>query len=255
VIGTNESTSREAWADEHLGDAASLDLTSQQDELVAAIVATGKPVVVLLLNGRPLSIGRVAETVPAILEGWYLGQEGGTAVGEILFGDVSPSGKLPITIPRSVGQLPAHYARKPTSFRSYVDQVRAPLYGFGHGLSYASFAYSDVKVTPAAIGPEGSTTVSVSVTNTGKVKADEVVQLYLRDLVASVTRPVKVLRGFKRVSLAPGETKVVELPLVASDLSFLDEDMKRVVEPGAFDVLVGGNSTDLVQARLDVVDR
>ncbi len=255
VIGTNESTSREAWADEHLGDALSLDLTGQQDELVAAVVATGKPVVALLINGRPLSIHRVAQTVPAVLEGWYLGQEGGTAVGEILFGDVSPSGKLPITIPRSVGQLPVHYSRKPTSFRSYVDGTRAPLYAFGHGLSYATFAYGDVKVSPATIGPGGSAIVSVAVTNKGKVKADEVVQLYVRDVVASVTRPVKELRGFKRVSLAPGETKTVELPLSPAELSFLDESMQRVVEPGTFEVMVGGNSTELVKATLDVVAR
>jgi beta-glucosidase len=255
VIGTNESTSREAWADEHLGDASSLDLTGQQDELVAAIVATGKPVVALLINGRPLSVNRVAETVPAILEGWYLGQEGGTAVGEILFGDVSPSGKLPITIPRSVGQLPVYYSRKPTSFRSYLDATRAPLFAFGHGLSYARFAYADLKVTPATIGPAGSATVSVAVTNQGKVKADEVVQLYIRDQVASVTRPVKELKGFRRISLAPGETKTVELTLTSAELSFLDEAMQRVVEPGTFDVMVGGNSTDLVKASLDVVAR
>jgi beta-glucosidase-like glycosyl hydrolase len=255
VIGTNESTSREAWADAHLGDASSLDLTGQQDELVAAVVATGRPVVALLLNGRPLTINRVAETVPAILEGWYLGQEGGTAVGEILFGDVSPSGKLPITIPRSVGQLPIYYSRKPTSFRSYVDSTREPLFAFGHGLSYARFAYADLKVTPATIGPAGSATVSIAVTNQGQVKADEVVQLYVRDTLASVTRPVKELRGFKRVALAPGETKRVELPLMSYDLSFLDDAMQRVVEPGRFEVMVGGNSTELVRVPLDVVAR
>jgi len=255
VIGTNESTSREAWSDDHLGDVSRLDLTGQQEDLAAAIVATGKPVVVLLLNGRPLSINQVAQTVPAILEGWYLGQEGGTAVGEILFGDVSPSGKLPITIPRSVGQLPIYYSRKPTSFRPYLDEPRSPLFAFGHGLSYTTFKYADLRLTPATIGPSGSTTVSVSVTNTGKLKADEVVQLYVHDLIASVTRPVKELRGFRRVSLGPGETQVVELPLSSRDLSFLDEGLTRVVEPGAFDVLVGGSSTDLAQARLDVVAR
>ena len=140
VVGTNESTSREAWADEHLGDAADLSLMSQQEDLIDAMVQTGKPVVVVLINGRPLAIPRVAERVPAILETWYSGQEGGTAIGDVLFGDGQSGGKLPVTIPRHVGQLPAYYNRRPTSFRSYVDLTREPLWHFGHGLSYTTFA-------------------------------------------------------------------------------------------------------------------
>jgi beta-glucosidase len=254
VIGTNESTSREAWADNHLGDAADLQLSSQQDELVDAVRATGKPVVVLLINGRPLSVTRIAETVPAILEGFYLGQEGGTAVGEVLFGDVNPGGKLPITFPRHVGQLPVYYGRKPTSFRSYVDMTREPLFPFGHGLSYTTFKLEDVKVDPPRIGAGGRATVSVQVTNTGTRKGDEVVQLYIRDKVASVTRPVKELRGFSRVALAPGESRTVRFTLGPAELRLTDENMRRVVEPGLFDVMVGTSSAGAGQTvPLEVV--
>ncbi|HZM49198.1 MAG TPA: glycoside hydrolase family 3 N-terminal domain-containing protein, partial [Vicinamibacteria bacterium] len=167
VIGTNESTSREAWADNHLGDVADLELSSQQNELVDAVRGTGKPVVVVLINGRPLALSHLAATVPAILEGFYLGQEGGTAVADVLFGDVSPGGKLPITFPRATGQLPVYYDRKPTSFRSYLDLTREPLFPFGHGLSYTTFKLENVKVTPEKIGTGGEATVSVDVTNTG----------------------------------------------------------------------------------------
>jgi beta-glucosidase len=252
VIGTNESTSREAWSDEHLGDVADLHLTSQQDELVDAVRATGKPVVVVLINGRPLAITRVAETVPAILEGFYLGQEGGTAVGEVLFGDVNPGGKLPISFPRSAGQLPVYYDRKPTSFRPYLDMTREPLFPFGHGLSYTSFEIGAPKVSPGKIGPAGTATVTVEVKNAGARAGDEVVQLYIRDRVSSVTRPVKELRGFERVTLAPGETKAVTFRLGPEALRFTDEDMHRVVEPGLFDVLVGSSSDRLTGATLEV---
>ena len=252
VLGTNESTSREAWADNHLGDVTSLDLIQQQQELVDAVRATGRPVVVVLLNGRPLSIGRVAETVPAILEGWYLGQEGGTAVGEALFGDVNPGGKLPATFPRSSGQLPVHYDRKPTSYRDYLDSTHTPLFAFGHGLSYTTFAYGTPRVTPEKMGAAGTATVSVEVTNTGKVKGDEVVQLYIHDLVASVTQPTRVLRGFKRITLAPGEKQTVEFKLGPAELSLVDEAMQRVVEPGQFDVMVGGDPAKLATVKLEV---
>jgi len=253
VVGTNESTSREAWSDQHLGDAAGLQLTSEQDELVEAIRATGKPVVVVLINGRPLAITRIAETVPAIIEGFYLGQEGGTALAEVLFGDVNPGGKLPITIPRHVGQLPVYYGRKPTSFRSYLDMTREPLFPFGHGLSYTTFKLDNLRVDPEKIGPGGRATVTVDVTNTGARSGDEVVQLYIRDKVASVTRPVKELRGFERVTLAPGEKKTVRLSLGPEALRLTDENMKRIVEPGLFDVLVGTSSTSLTTASLEVL--
>jgi beta-glucosidase len=252
VLGTNESTSREAWADNHLGDVATLDLTGQQDELVRAIVATGKPVVVLLLNGRPQSISEIAETVPAVLEGWYLGQEGGTAVADVLFGDVNPSGKLPISIPRSVGQLPVYYDRKPTSFRDYLFTARAPLYPFGHGLSYTRFTLDALTVAPAAIGTAGSAVVRVNVSNTGTRPGDEVVQLYIRDRVSSVTRPIKELRGFARVSLEPGEMKTVTLPVGPSALWFTNREMQRMVEPGTFDIMVGSSSETTLSTTLEV---
>jgi beta-glucosidase len=255
VIGTNESTSREAWADNHLGDVADLELSSQQNELVDAVRGTGKPVVVVLINGRPLALSHVAQTVPAILEGFYLGQEGGTAVADVLFGDVSPGGKLPISFPRATGQLPVYYDRKPTSFRSYLDLTREPLFPFGYGLSYTTFKLDDLKVTPEKIGPAGEATVTVDVTNTGARAGDEVVQLYVRDRVASVTRPVKELRGFERVALAPGERKTVTFKVGPAALRFTNERMERVVEPGLFDLMVGTSSKTAATAPLEVVER
>lgn len=255
VVGTNESTSREAWADNHLGDAASVEIGGQQDELVDALRATGKPVVVVLLNGRPLAIPRIAETVPAIVEGFYLGQEGGTAVAEVLFGDYNPGGKLPISFPRATGQIPVHYDRKPTSFRSYVDLTREPLFPFGHGLSYTTFKIDGLKVAPDRIGSAGEATVTVDVTNTGPRAGDEVVQLYVRDRVASVTRPIKELRGFERVTLAPGERRTVTFKVGPAALRFTDEHMNRVVEPGMFDLMVGGSSRTTLTAPLEVVAR
>ena len=255
VIGTNESTSREAWADNHLGDVADLELSSQQNELVDAVRGTGKPVVVVLINGRPLALSHLAATVPAILEGFYLGQEGGTAVADVLFGDANPGGKLPISFPRATGQLPVYYDRKPTSFRSYLDLTREPLFAFGHGLSYATFKLENVKVAPEKIGPAGEATVTVDVTNTGSRAGDEVVQLYIRDRVASVTRPVQELRGFERVTLAPGERKTVTFKVGPAALRFTDEQMNRVVEPGLFDLMVGTSSKTTATTPLEVVDR
>ncbi len=255
AIGGNEQTSREAWAVEHPGDRDSLDLLGNQDDLVKAILATGKPVVVFLTHGRPNSINYVAENVPAILDGWYLGQEGGEAAADVIFGDYNPGGKLPITVPRSVGQLPDYYYQKPTAKREYLGSTTEPLFPFGWGLSYSTFSYRNVKVSPDSIGPEGDTKVSVDVTNTGKVPGDEVVQLYIRDEVSSVTRPVKELRGFRRITLAPGETKTVELSLGFSELAFLNRDMHRVVEPGSFKIMVGGNSRELIETKLSVVEK
>ena len=255
VLGENEQTSREAWAGSHLGDRLSLDLLGNQDELAKQIVATGKPTVVLLLHGRPNSINYLAENVPAILDGWYLGQEGGQAAADILFGDYNPGGKLPITVPRSVGQLPDYYYQKPSAKRGFVDGSVLPLFPFGWGLSYTTFKYSNLRLAQDTIGPEGQTKVSVDVTNTGAVRGDEVAQVYIHQTVSSVTRAVKELRGFQRISLNPGETKTVEFTLGPNELSYLDRDMKRVVEPGAFEVMAGGNSVDLITATLNVVNR
>ncbi len=253
VLGGNEQSSREAWAADHLGDRDSLDLLGNQDDLVKAVLPLGKPTVVFLLHGRPNSINYIAENVPAIVDGWYLGQEGGTAAADVLFGDYNPAGRLPITVPRSVGQLPDYYYQKPSAKRGFLGSTVEPLFPFGYGLSYTTFKYGTPRLDPASIGPEGMTQVSVAVTNSGKVRGDEVVQLYIRDEVSSVTRPVKELRGFRRISLAPGETKTVEFPLGFSELSFLNRDMHRVVEPGTFKIMVGGNSRDLTETELHIV--
>ena len=255
ALGGNEQTSREAWAVNHPGDRDNLDLLGNQDDLVKAVLATGKPTIVFLQHGRPNSINYIAEHVPAILDGWYLGQEGGTAVADVLFGDYNPAGRLPITVPRSTGQLPDYYYQKPSAKREYLGSTVLPLFPFGWGLSYSTFKYANVRATPDSIGPQGRTTVSVDVTNSGAVRGDEVVQLYIRDDVSSVTRPVKELRGFRRITLNPGETKTVEFTLGPEELSFLNRDMHRVVEPGTFTIMVGGNSIDLTNTKLNVVER
>ena len=253
VLGENEQTSREAWAATHEGDRDNLDLLGNQDDLVKAILATGKPTAVFLIHGRPNSINYIAANVPAILDGWYLGQETGTAVADALFGDFNPGGKLPITVPRTVGQLPDYYYQKPSAKRDYLATSTQPLFPFGYGLSYSTFKYSNLRLAPDAIGPQGQTKISVDITNAGKILGDEVAQLYIRDEVSSVTRPVKELRGFRRITVAPGQTQTVEFTLGPEQLSFLDRDMHRVVEPGAFKIMVGGNSVDLIETTLSVV--
>jgi len=255
VLGGNEQTSREAWAKTHLGDRDSLDLLGDQDKLAKEILATGKPTVVFLLHGRPNSINFIAEHVPAILDGWYLGQEGGTAAADVLFGDYNPGGKLPISVPRSVGQLPDYYYQKPSAKRGYLGSTTEPLFPFGWGLSYTTFKYSNLRVVPDTIGSEGETNVSVDVTNTGAVRGDEVAQLYIHEKVSLVTRPVKELRGFHRVSLKPGETKTLEFTLGPKELAYLNREMQRVVEAGTFAIMAGGNSVELMSAGLNVVNR
>jgi len=252
VVGENEQTSREAWSDNHLGDRDNLDLLGRQDELVGRLVATGKPIVVVLLHGRPNSINFIQQQAPAILDGWYLGQEGGTAMADVLFGDYNPAGRLPITVPRSVGQLPDYYYQKPSARRPYLFSDPTPLFPFGYGLSYTKFRYGNLRVEPASIPPDGKATVSVEVTNTGDREGDEVVQLYIHDEVSSVTRPVKELKGFLRVPIKAGETRTVRFPIAAEALRFYNRDMKRVVEPGTFKIMVGPNSVDLTSASLEV---
>jgi beta-glucosidase len=244
AIGGNEQTSREAWSRQHMGDRTSLDLVGRQDELVRAMVDTGKPVVVLLFNGRPLSITDVARDVPAILECWYLGQETGRAVAEILFGDVSPGGKLPISFPRSVGHLPVFYNHKPSARRGYLWDDASPLFAFGYGLGYTTFSVDGIRIDRNEIGEGESARVAVEVTNTGAREGAEVVQLYVRDRVSSVTRPVKELKGFRRVALEPGETATVELEIGPDALAFTDVEMRRRVEAGEFEIMVGTSSRD-----------
>jgi beta-glucosidase len=235
------------------GEAASrteIGLPGVQQELVAAVHATGTPVVAVVMSGRPLAIPWLADHVPAILQAWHPGIQGGPAVADVLWGDQNPGGKLPVSIPRSVGQIPVFYAhaptgRPPTSFKftsKYIDSPNTPLFPFGHGLSYTTFAYSDLALSTDTIPPDGTVTVSAMVANTGDVAGAEVAQLYLRDPVASVVRPVRELRGFTRVVLAPGEHRTVRFRLGPRELGLYDQDMRWVVEPGDFFVWVGGSS-------------
>ncbi len=252
VLGDNEQTSREAWADTHLGDRSSLDLIGQQADLARAILALNKPTIFVLLNGRPLSVNYLAERAPALLEGWYLGQETGHGVADVVFGTVNPGGKLPVSIPRSVGQLPVFYNHKPTARRGYLFDTTAPLYPFGYGLSYSSFDVSALRIVTPSIAPGQSATIDVDVANTGNRAGDEVVQLYVRDDQASVTRPLIELKRFQRVTLTPGEKRTIRFELAPDDLALWNVQMKRVVEPGTFTVSVGPNSVSLKNATLTV---
>jgi len=252
-IGGNEDTNKEGWAANHLGDRDSLELVGRQNDLVKAILETGKPTVVFLTNSGPLAINYVAENVPAILEGFYLGQETGTAAADVIFGDYNPGGKLPVSFPRSVGQLPISYNQKPTAKRGYLFSTTEPLYPFGFGLSYTTFRYSNLKITKPKIGANEETTVTVDITNTGNRRGDEVAQMYIRDDVSSVTRPVKELKDFARVSIEPGQTRTVTFTVTPAKLQFYNREMKRVVEPGTFQIMVGGNSVDLIKQTLEVV--
>jgi beta-glucosidase len=252
VLGGNEQTSREAWADNHLGDAETLDLPGQQDDLARAIFALGKPTVVLLLNGRPMAVNLLAERADALVEGWYLGQETGHAVADVLFGHANPGGKLPVTIARDVGQLPIFYNHKPTAHRGYIFGDATPLYPFGYGLSYTSFEISAPRPAREVIGQGETLRVEVDVANTGSREGDEVVQLYLHDEAASVTRPVLELKRFRRVTLAPGARTTVVFELEPADLALWDINMHRVVEPGKFTLYAGPNSAQLKSAGFAV---
>jgi beta-glucosidase len=258
VLGEHHDMSAEAYS------RTSLDLPGVQLALAKRVVATGTPVVAVLMNGRPLSIPWLDENVPAILETWFLGVQMGPAVADVLFGDYNPGGKLSVTFPRNVGQVPLYYNHRNTGrppsetnrFTSiYLDVPWTPLYPFGHGLSYTTFSYGAPTVAPATIGPSDSVAVEVTVTNSGDRAGIEVVQLYIRDDVASVTRPVIELRDFERIELTPGESKQVTFTLGPDDLSFLDLNMERVVEPGTFTAFVGGSSAETQQAQFTVEGR
>jgi beta-glucosidase len=252
VLGGNEATSREAWADQHLGDRSSLELLGQQNDLAKAIFALHKPTIVVLLNGRPLAVNYLAQNASALLEGWYLGQETGHGVADVLFGKVNPGGKLPVSIPRSVGQLPVFYNHKPTARRGYLFDTTAPLYPFGYGLSYTSFDVSAPRVLTPAIKASEPARIEVDVANTGTRAGDEVVQLYIHDDEASVTRPVIELKRFQRVTLQPGERRTVGFELTPNDLALWNPHMKKVVEPGTFTIFAGSSSVDLKSAKLTV---
>ena len=254
ALGENEAIAREAFYAGHKGDRANLELFGAQNELAQAIFRLGKPVVVYLMNGKPLAIPEIAAKADAIVEGWYIGQETGTAAADVLFGDVNPSGKLTMTFPRSTGQLPVYYNRKPGSRTlDYVDETSQPLFPFGFGLSYTTFAYSAPKLSSPTMPADGNTTASVTVTNTGKVAGDEIVQLYIRDRISSVTRPIKELKGFQRVSLKPGESREITFLINRQALTFHGIDLKPIVEPGEFEVMVGPSSAKFQSAVLTYV--
>jgi beta-glucosidase len=245
------------------GEAASrtsLDLPGRQLELIQAIHAAGKPYVVVLMNGRPLTIPWLAENSPALLESWFSGTQAGPAIADALFGDVNPGGKLPVTFPRTLGQVPIYYnhkstGRPPTDQKytsKYLDVPVTPLYPFGYGLSYTQFRIGPPELSATSIAPSGQLTVNVEVENTGKVAGDEVVQLYVRDEASSVTRPVKELKGFQRVTLRPGEKRRIQFTLTPEHLGFYNREMRWTVEPGEFRVMVGPNSEDLREVRFRV---
>lgn len=231
-------------------DRSELGLPGVQQQLVEAVAATGTPIVLVLMNGRPLALPWIAEHIPAILVTWLPGEEGGNAVADVLFGDINPGGRLPMSFPRSVGQLPVYYRHKPSGGRShwkgdYVEGSPQPLYPFGFGLSYTRFEYANLQITPEAVPAAGAITIKVDVTNAGHRAGDEVVQLYLRWEQASVTRPVKELHGFQRLTLSPGETRTVAFQVEARQLAFYNQALERVVEPGAIEVQIGSSSQDI----------
>lgn len=239
VLGGNELTVREDRS------RTSLNLPGRQEELLKAVCATGKPVVLVLLDGRASSINYAAAHVPAILHAWFPGEFCGQAVAEALFGDYNPGGRLAVTFPKSVGQIPFAFPFKPGSDESSSTSVYGVLYPFGHGLSYTTFSYGDLKISPLRQGVQGDINISCKIKNTGKIKGDEVVQLYLRDEVSSVTTYTKVLRGFERISLEAGEEQMVHFRLRPQDLGLWDKNMNFRVEPGKFKVMIGSSSTDI----------
>jgi beta-glucosidase len=251
---TGESSSR-----------SNISIPESQQELLKALVKTGKPVVLVLFTGRPLALKWENENVPAILNVWYGGSEAGYAIADVLFGDVNPSGKLTTTFPQNVGQVPIYYAHKNTGrplaegkwfekFRSnYLDVSNAPLYPFGYGLSYTSFSYGDVKTSTVSLKGNQSLTATVTVTNTGKYAGKEVVQLYIRDVVGSVTRPVKELKGFQKIELKAGESKNVSFSITPEDLKFYNYDLKYDWEPGEFEIMIGSNSRDVKKVKVNWV--
>ena len=231
-------------------DRANLDLPGIQEELVKVLYETGIPIIIILINGRPLSINWIAEKIPAIIEAWLPGEEGANAVADVLFGDYNPGGKLPISFPRTVGQIPVYYNHKPSGGRSYrkgdyVEMSSKPLFPFGYGLSYTSFEYSNMIITPESVSIDGQVEISIDIKNTGSCTGDEVIQLYLNDVQSEITRPVKELKGFKRITLEPGQKKTVTFVLSIAQLGFYNKEMKYVVEPGTIKVMLGSSSEDI----------
>jgi len=256
VIGESEAMSGEGHCRAELG------LPGIQQQFVETIHAVGKPVVVVLLCGRPMSISWLAENVPVILVAWHPGVQGGSSVADCLFGDYNPSGKLTTSFPRSAGQIPIYYGHKNTGrppkaavrwTSKYIDIPWTPLFAFGYGLSYTTFEYSNLTVSPSKVSTGQSVTVAADIKNTGTRSGEEVAELYIRDLVASATRPVRELKGFQKVHLDPGQTKTVSFTLVPEHLAFYDVNMHWVVEPGQFNVWVGPNCMEGLEASFEVI--
>ncbi|MEL7145558.1 MAG: glycoside hydrolase family 3 N-terminal domain-containing protein [Bacteroidota bacterium] len=254
TLGGNEQTSREAWSAEHMGDRTDLQLVGRQNQLIDALAGTGKPIIAFVFNGRPLAFNNLLEKAETVFECWYLGQETGSAVADVLVGKVNPSGKLPISIPRSVGHIPVYYNYKPSARRGYLFDQHDAMFSFGYGLSYTTFQLENLHLSAETMSADGRVTASIELKNTGKFAGAEVVQLYIRDRFSSVTRPVRELKGFQRVELSPGKSKVVEFIVSAKELAFYDINMDFVVEPGDFDILVGTSSRreDLQKVTLTV---
>ncbi len=257
AVGGNELTSREAWAESHMGDRPSLEMMGTQNELIDALAELDIPMIGLVFGGRPLNINNLVEKADAVFQCFYLGQETGHSVADVLSGAVAPSGKLPISIPRSVGHIPAYYNYKPTARRGYLMDDVSARFPFGYGLSYTTFTISAPRLAHERIMTNGNTTVTVDVTNTGEVSGKEVIQLYIRDEYSTVTRPIKELRGFEKVTLDPGQTTSVTFELGYDQLNYLNGEMEYVVEPGTFKIMVGNSSRqeDLRSTTLTVVDQ
>ncbi|MHB0753793.1 glycoside hydrolase family 3 N-terminal domain-containing protein [Polaribacter sp. M15] len=249
-LGGDEFTSKEAFFTHALGDRATIDPVGPQDELIEKVKALGKPVIVVLKHRRTLSINAIAEKADAILDTWDLSEFGDHSTAKIIFGDVSPSGKSPVTIPRSIGQIPFHYSMKEINYKKeYLFLEKGPIYHFGHGLSYGKFEYSDIKLSSSEITPDTEITASVTVTNTGKVKAKEVIQMYLKDEIGSVTRPDKELKGFQKIEFAPGESKTVTFTITPKMLEFTGISMKKVLEAGDYTVKIGTSSNQYLETK------
>ncbi|WP_185782726.1 glycoside hydrolase family 3 N-terminal domain-containing protein [Croceivirga lutea] len=249
-LGGDEFTAKEAYFNNALGDRATIEPVGPQDELVKRIKALEKPVIIVLKHRRTLAINIMAEQADAILDAWDLSEMGDTAMAKVIFGEVSPSGKLPVTVPRSIGQLPFHYSMKEiNNKKGYLFLEDGPLYPFGFGLSYSPFSYEDVILSSTEITPSSEITVSVKVTNTGKMKAKEVVQLYIKDEIGSVTRPDKELKGFEKITLNPGESKTVSFTITPKMLEFTGLTMEKILEAGDYTVMVGTSSKEGLTAR------
>ena len=258
VVGEAQGMAHEA------SSRTDITIPQSQRDLIAALKATGKPLVLVLMNGRPLALVKEDQQADAILETWFAGTEGGNAIADVLFGDYNPSGKLPMSFPRSVGQIPVYYshlntgrpynADKPNKYTSrYFDEANGALYPFGYGLSYTTFTVSDVKLSAPTMKRDGKVTASVQVTNTGKREGATVVQMYLQDVTASMSRPVKQLKGFEKITLKPGETQTVSFPIDIEALKFWNQQMKYDAEPGKFNVFIGTDSARVKKAEFELL--